>query len=255
MGGAVTVLTRSVESPWLSRSVRATTPRVRLFCFPYAGGGATVFRDAAEYLPDHIEICAVHLPGRPPRMRDAPIARLPDIVTAMIPAVRSALNLPFALLGHSMGGLLAFELTRTLRREGVPAPLHLFVSACRAPQLPPLESPAHSLPDAAFIERLRNLGGTPEETLNNPELIGLFLPTLRADFAVSETYIHTPEPPLNCPISAFGGIDDLKVPWQDLAAWQVQTSGPFHIDMLPGGHFFLNSTPASFYGVLAAALA
>jgi medium-chain acyl-[acyl-carrier-protein] hydrolase len=217
--------------------------------------GAAVFRDAAECLPDHIEICAVHLPGRPPRMRDAPIARLADLVTAMTPAVRPALNLPFAFLGHSMGGLLAFELARTLRREGERAPLHLFVSACRAPQLPPAESPAHRLPDAAFIERLRNLGGTPEEMLDNPELMELFLPTLRADFAVSETYIHTPEPPLDCPISAFGGIDDVKVPRQDLAAWQVQTSGSFHIDMLPGAHFFLNSAPSSLYAVVAAALA
>lgn len=249
------MLTRLAGSAWLARGARAVAPRLRLFCFPYAGGAAAVFREAAEHLPDDIEIYAVQLPGRPPRMRDAPCTSLAELVEAVSVALHPALDLPFALLGHSMGGLLAFELARTLRRQGGPAPLHLFVSACRAPQLPRVEPPAHRLPDAAFIERLRSLGGTPEAMLANPELMELFLPTLRADFAVSETYGCAPEPPLDCPITAFGGIDDLQVSRQDLAAWRTQTGGPFQVRMLPGAHFFLTGAPAPLYAGIAAALA
>lgn len=140
-----------------------------------------------------------------------------------------------------MGALVAFELARTLRRNGAGPPLlHLFVSAYRAPHLPDPDPPLHPLPGPAFWDELRRLNGTPPEVLDNAELRRLVEPTLRADFAVHETYVHAPGEPLACPISAFGGLDDQEVDRGQLEAWRRHTHGPFRMRMLPGDHFFIH---------------
>jgi medium-chain acyl-[acyl-carrier-protein] hydrolase len=157
--------------------------------------------------------------------------------------------MPFALFGHSMGSLVAYELARVLRRTGLPTPAHLFVSGRRAPQMLREPQTFHDLPDARFIERLRELSGTPEEVLQHPELIAFVLPTLKADFAVCETYMYRPEPALECPISAFGGLTDADVSRDELAAWAQLTRGPFRMEFFPGGHFFLHDSRP---GLLAA---
>jgi len=156
-------------------------------------------------------------------------------------SIRLDITIPFAFFGHSMGALISFELARQVRRRSGLSPVHLFVSGHRAPQIPDLNLPIHHLPEVAFIEKLRCLNGTPESVLQNAELMQLVLPILKADFAICEKYIYSTEEPLDCPISAFGGLQDYKVSHDHLAAWHTQTSGCFTLGMFPGNHFFVQS--------------
>jgi medium-chain acyl-[acyl-carrier-protein] hydrolase len=214
---------------------------MRVFCFPYAGGGAAVFRAWPDDLPEEVEVCAIALPGRGARLREAPFNRLAPLVAVLSAAIVPYLDRPFAFFGHSMGALMGFEVARDLRRRGDFKPSHMFVSGYRAPQLGFLGTPIHALSDDAFIEELRRLNGTAHEILESDELMRLLLPMLKADFAMCEGYLYTPDAPLDCAISAYGGRDDGEVSAEDLRAWRAQTSGPFTVQMFPGDHFFLES--------------
>ncbi len=188
--------TTPVSSAWVRFPKPNPQARLRLFCFPYAGGGAVSFRTWPLGLPDDVEICSVELPGRGTRLSERPFTRLSPLLQTMAPALLSLLDKPFAFFGHSMGGLVSFELTRLLRREYDLSPVHLFVSGRRAPQVQDLEPPLHTLPDPAFLEELRRLNGTPQAVLENVELRQVVLPILQADFAVIDTYEYTSEAPL-----------------------------------------------------------
>lgn len=188
-----------------------------------------------------LEVCPVELPGRGKRITSAPFTRLQLLVQAIAIALLPYLDKPFAFFGHSMGGLVTFELARLLRKNYGISPVHLFVSGYRAPQVPDPDPPIHALPEPEFLEKLRRLNGTPKAVLENAELMQLLLPALRADFAVIETYAYTPESPLDCPITAFGGLQDREVPYDALKVWQEQTNAAFSLHMLPGDHFFLQS--------------
>ncbi|MUL37888.1 thioesterase II family protein [Gloeocapsopsis dulcis] len=214
---------------------------LRLFCFPYAGGNSLIFRPWLKSLPTTVEVCPVELPGRGIQMKLAPISRLELLIKSLASTLLPHLNQPFAFFGHSMGALISFELTRLLRREYNISPVHLFISGRRAPQIPDPKPPIHALPEPEFIEELRRLNGTPQAVLENTELMQLLIPTLRADFAVLETYAYTPEPTLNVPITTFGGLQDSEVNFDELQAWQAQTHSTFSQQMFPGNHFFLHS--------------
>jgi medium-chain acyl-[acyl-carrier-protein] hydrolase len=162
----------------------------------------------------------------------------------LVPAIRPCLDKPFVFFGHSMGAMIGFELVRRFRRENGPRPLHLFVSGSRAPQVPNSRPIIHHLPDAEFVDGLRRFDGTPDAVLKNDMLMELFLPILRADFTLHETYRYVPGAPLDCPISAFGGFEDEEVSRDELAAWQEQTCGVFKLSMFRGDHFFLRSAQA-----------
>jgi medium-chain acyl-[acyl-carrier-protein] hydrolase len=214
---------------------------LRLFCFHYAGGAAWIFRPWLNHLPITVEVCPIELPGRGKRMAEPPLTRLEPLIQTLMSAILPNLNKPFAFFGHSMGGLLSFELSCLLRKEYGISPVHLFVSGCRAPQIPAPHSPIHELPESEFLEELRRFNGTPESVIENAELMKLLLPTLRADFAVLETYVYTPELPLNCPITVFGGLQDSEVSYEHLDAWRMQTNGAFSLEMFEGDHFFIDS--------------
>ena len=229
---------------------------MRLFCLPPAGSGASPFRAWARALPDGIELCPIQLPGREERLTERPYDRLAPLVDALAGALRDHLDRPFALFGHSMGALLAFELARALRRDGAGLPLlHLFVSGYRAPHLPDPDPPLHPLPGPAFWDEVRRLNGTPTVVLDNAELRRLVEPTLRADFAVHETYAHEPGEPLACPISVFGGLDDQEVSRGQLEEWRRHARGPFILRMLPGDHFFIHPSRDALLRAIAEDLA
>lgn len=213
----------------------------RLFCFAHAGGGASLFREWNGALGDRVGVCPIQLPGRESRFREPAFTRLGPLVEALVEALSPHLDRPFALFGHSLGALVAFELARRLRREGLFEPSQLIVSGSRAPQLPRTEPDVHRLSDAAFRAELRRLDGTPVELLENDELMDLLLPSLRADFALFETYAYTAGSPLSCPISALGGRDDPTVEHAELEAWRAQTTGRFRLRIFPGNHFFVRS--------------
>ncbi|MDL5057570.1 thioesterase II family protein [Geitlerinema calcuttense] len=234
----------SQSKSWITYPQPNPRAKLRLFCFHYAGGGAVSFRNWSDALPFEVEVCPIELPGRGARLFEQPFAQLQPLIEALSVALVPHCTKPFAFLGHSMGALVGFELARSLRRKGDRLPLYLLLSGHRAPQLPDLDPPLHALPDDQLLQELRRYNGTPEAVLQNAELMQLLLPTLRADFSVVETYRYQPEPPLDCPIFAFGGLQDWKVKPEDLEAWRQQTTQAFTLQMFPGDHFFLHAHQA-----------
>lgn len=218
---------------------------LRLFCFPYAGGSALAFRDWPDQLSTVIEVCSIELPGRGMHLHKTPFTRMRPLVMEIAQFLLAYLDKPFAFFGHSMGALVSFELARLLRKDYNCNPIHLFVSGRRAPHIPEVSPPIYPLPDADFLEELRQFNGTPEAVLANKDLMQLLLPSLRADFEAHETYTYQPEPPLNCAISAFGGFQDLTVNCEMLKAWQEQTLDVFSMQMFPGDHFFIHTEKSS----------
>lgn len=228
-------------SLWVSCPRPRPQMRVRLFCFPYAGGGASIYRPWSERLPPTIEVCSIQLPGRGARLMEKPFSRISPLVAALGPALLPLLDKPFAFFGHSMGALISFELARLLQKKGGPQPLHLFVSGAAAPHLPPREVALYNLPEPELIKALRSLNGTPKELLESEELMQLMLPTLRADFAICDTYTYKNGAALRCPITVCGGTRDRKLSRSDLQAWRSETDASFSVQMFPGDHFFLHT--------------
>lgn len=195
--------------------------------------------------PTDIQTCPVHLPGRENRLADPPFTRIGPLVQELARVLAAQTATPFALFGHSMGALIAFELARELRRRDGPSPVCLFVSGARAPQVEDPSPPLHGLPESTFVERvLSRYNGIPPIVLRDPELMRLFLPVLRADLELVESYAYRQEEALECPISAFGGAEDPEVCYDDLSAWREQTRDSFKVRMMPGDHFFLNGARA-----------
>lgn len=228
-------------SPWIYQPRPLTDASLRLFCFPFAGGGPVLFRNWPSQLPDRIDICGIRLPGRESRWREPPFTRLPALIAALVPGLRSWFDRPFAFFGYSLGALIAYELTRALQAAGGPMPKHLFVSAAQAPFHPLPREPLHDLPEDKFRDALQSLGGTPREILDNRELMDLLTPMLRGDFALLETHTHQPGPPLACPITAIGAWDDARVAPDRIDGWQTLTRDTFQKKMIAGDHFFLVS--------------
>jgi len=240
---------------WLARQPVQGQRRLRLFCLPFAGGGAQIYRNYARMLPPGIEVCAVQLPGRERRFGEPAIASVDEIVARMLPVMRQQTDLPYAVFGHSLGALVGFELSRGMRAAGLPLPVHLIVSAHRGPQLPDLDPPIHELPDPEIIAELTKLNGTPPEVFESAELMDLMLPLLRADFAASETYAYRDEPPLACPITAMGGDSDPLVSPAQIDGWRDQTSQQFDSHILDGDHFYFQQAQSNFMEILKSVLA
>lgn len=232
---------------WFSSPRPRADARVRLFCFSYAGGSASVFHRWPQQLPETLEVHAACLPGRAFRLREPAIKRMGPLLDELEAAMRPLLDRPAALFGHSMGALVAYELARRLGGKVQ----HLFVSARRAPHLPSRIADLHALDPDAFVEALRTFYGTPEVLLADPELQTLVLPALRADLELLETYAPPPIAPLAVPITAFGGDRDAGVTPDELEAWRPHTADAFEVELLAGDHFFVHAA----YADLAQAIA
>lgn len=210
------------------------------------------YRTWSRHLPSDIEVCAVQLPGRDVRTQDEPATEMSALVAGLAEGLAPWLARPCAFFGHSMGAIVAFELVRHLRRQAGPLPVHLFVSSRRAPQIVSQEPPCHDLPEADFVNRLvERYNGIPRAILAEPELMKLFLPLLRADFKLLETYRYLPEDLLDQPVTVFGGAQDSIVTNDDLRAWRDVTRGGFHLLMMPGGHFFVQDAEVELLRVVA----
>lgn len=251
MGDETAGGTASTRNPWLYFFSPNQEAEVRLFCLPYAGGTVTTYRAWPKKLPPSVEVCAVQLPGRGSRMPEPPFTQLAPLVRALAQNLLPHLDRPYALFGHSMGALVAFELARHLRREHGLGPAHFFASGQSAPQYDDGFPPFHELPDAELIEKLRRLNGTPKEVLEHSELLKLTLPVLRADFAVFGNYEYEEGPPLDCPVTVFGGLEDVQFPREGLEAWREQAGSSLSVHMLPGDHFFLRTSETQLLNILA----
>jgi len=249
---AVIATTEAVnDEGWIVRRRANPGARIRLFCFPYAGAGAWIYRAWSDLLPDLVEVCGVELPGHGSRIHEPSCTRLVELARQTAAGLRPYLDVPFAVFGHSIGGLLGFEFARTLRREGSRFPNRLFVSAVAAPHVQDRANRTDKVTDGELIRTLVELGGTPREILEDPELADLFLPVVRADLQLLETYGYVAEEALACPISIFGGMDDPLTAREGLEAWRDQTSASFSFRQFPGGHFFLNTQSDEFLRTLS----
>ncbi len=218
----------------------STSARLQLFCFPYAGGGASIFRSWQADTGPFVRIHAIRLPGRESRIFEPPLRSVAEAAKTIAAEILPGIEGPFAFFGYSFGALLAFETARVIRRQGT-GPTRLMVAALKAPQLPLGRKPIHDLPDREFAEEIRKFRGTPDAVLQNDELMSLVLPAIKADFTAYETYRYSAEAPLHCPILAMGGTKDPSVSPDELAAWGEQTAARFETRFFPGDHFFIHS--------------
>lgn len=239
---------------WFQRTHAAGQVELRMFCFPYAGGTAAVYRTWADCLPRTVQVIPVELPGRGHRLKEAPFLSVPPLIDVLAEAIQPLIDTPFVFFGHSMGAVIAFELARRLSHDREIEPQALFVSGRQGPPVPDTEPPTYLLPRDQFIEELGRLEGTPKEVLEHAELMELMIPLLRADFQLIQTYEYVSGIPLRCPIIAYGGLEDRDVSREDLLPWKEMTSSTFALHMLPGDHFFLRSSQTLLLRLLAQGL-
>ena len=223
---------------------------VRLLCFPVAGAAGSVFAPWQESLPPEIEVCAIEMPmGELVRQPlDMDLTRFFDEIIA---ALRPNLDKPLVLFGHSMGALVAFEIACRLRSELSAEPLRVFAAACRSPSLMPSGKRQHLLSDEGLERALLEMGGTPQSILEDEEYRGPILEIVRSDFAMLETYRYARQPPLSCPISILGGLQDDETDDALIAGWREETTGPVVTHRFPGGHFFYNDSREAVLETLA----
>ena len=215
---------------------------MRAFCFPYAGGGASIFRKWPGLLPETIELIAIQPPGRETRFVEPLSTDLHASAVAVADAMRPWLDLPFVIFGHSLGTLLGYQTAVELRRRGLGQPALLCMSGRGAPHLEKQRCERHLLPHDRFVEELRDMQGTPDEVLASEELMELLVPILRADFALNASYDPGNQPPFDCPLVAYGGTTDVDVAHADLHSWQRYTNRSVDVRMFEGGHFFVDTS-------------
>lgn len=235
---------------WFQSLSSARGQSLRLFCFPYAGGNTSGFRSWQRLFPADIDLCLVHLPGRGKRIGERMFTRLNSLVQTLADLIMRGSLPEYALFGHSMGALISFELARELRRRCFVAPRRLFLSGRSAPSAAGRKVPIFNLPEEAFIAEVRKFNGTPKELLEHPEAMKLFLPVLRADLEMLDTYENYLEERLSCPITVYGGLQDTDAPVESLRPWQEHTSARCNLRIFPGDHFFIHSAGTGFVDVL-----
>lgn len=239
------------QSAWLEGYQPKKSARLRLFCFPPAGGSAYQFKGWGRSLPGQVEVIPVQLPGRGRRFNEEPGRRLVPLARRIAEELAPHLVHPYVLFGHSMGALIAFEVARELERAGGRGPSLLMVSGRRGPEWPRTRPLTYDMPDEEFKAELRRMNGTPEEVLDNPQLMELMTPLLRADFESVQTYAFEGPCALRCPVRGYGGLSDGEVPVESLAAWGRYTGSTFRLSMFPGDHFFVFQPESRFLHKLA----
>jgi medium-chain acyl-[acyl-carrier-protein] hydrolase len=234
----ITQAPEAYRTPWLP--VRPSpTPGIRLFCFPHAGAGSLAYQGWGRLLPPAIQVLPVLPPGRETRLREASYTSIEPYVEDLAAALAPELRVPYALFGHSLGALVAFELARRLRADGLAAPVHLFVSGRIAPQLTDHRRILHRLPAGDLTRELAALGGISGDLDLGDHRLSHVLAALRADLGVNERYAFRAEPALGTAVTALGGTTDPRVNESQLADWRTQTSGSFALHTYRGGHFYL----------------
>ncbi|MEV0128812.1 alpha/beta fold hydrolase [Dactylosporangium sp. NPDC050688] len=234
---------RSDARLWFDRRFQSATATHSLYCFPFAGGSATYYAAWDRYFTGRVELVPVQLPGRGARMTEPPATDLCALADELAEVIAGEPT-EAMLFGHSMGAILAFEVGRRLTAMGRPA-RHLFVTGRPAPPIVRPREPVSGLPRAEFLRMLRDYGAADEAVFAHDDLLDLLIPMIRADFAMIENYRRRPGPRLTCPVTAWCGDDDPGVPPSAMVPWGDETSGPFTLTVLPGGHFFLTEHHAA----------
>lgn len=205
---------------------------------PYAGGNAGMYADWANTLPN-VSILGVQYPGRGGRFMEPCISDAKTMASKIAKLIEQEESHEFFIFGYSMGAILAFETLVSLKQSALERCLGLFVAARAAPGPKPTSNPMHNLDDIKFVDRLKKLGGVPQEVLEDSELMELLMPMLRSDFRLAEQYTLTHNTTLPIPITALFGETDPYANKDSCAGWSHFTSKEFRQVMLPGGHFFI----------------
>jgi len=214
---------------------------LKLICFPYAGGSASTFLPWLKRLPDNVELIIIQAPGRGMRMGELPYSNMEALIGDLIKIIPNILNKPYILFGHSLGSRIAFELMHQLQTLTHDLPQHFIASGSRGPHYKCMKEPIYHLPHDEFIEELKSLNGTPHAVLENKELMELFLPLLKADFEIADRYCYTGKARFNCPISVFGGEDDVDICISKLNSWGDFFETDADVHLFPDNHFFIDS--------------
>jgi len=239
---------------WIRGYHQAPVGRLRLLCFPHAGGSASFFFPVSARLAPDIDVRAVQYPGRQDRRAEPNIDNVPDLADAIHDAMLPLADGPLAFFGHSMGAVLAYEVALRLEEAGVAPLTQLFVSGRRAPSRH-RETSVHRRDDQGVVEELRRLSGTQSDLLSDPETLEMILPAVRNDYRAIETYRPSPGRSLRCPITVYVGDSDPQVTIDEAGAWAEHTSGRFELRIFPGGHFYLTESAQEVVQVLSGDLA
>lgn len=227
------------RNSWIPLNIRKThSPRIRLFCLPYAGGSSFAYRSIENFISSEIDMCSIELPGHGARINETARDRIEELIPQIAYGIEDHLDIPFAFFGHSMGALLAFELSHYLESHFQKKADYLFLSAMRAPHLPSKFPSMGSLSQKDFLERVKQLGELPENIIQSPEMLDMFLRIMRVDFALCENHLMSPRMPTSVPIFAFGGDQDSFAKPEDVEKWEQYTKGLFQFKLFPGGHLF-----------------
>jgi len=232
-----------LRNRWIAGQVGKVEANVRLFCFGHAGSGGALFHPWKTALLPEIEVCPIVLPGREMRQGEEPYTRIEQVIEPLFAALLPLTGKPFAFFGHSVGAVIAYELARRFTASYAPAPFCLFVSARRAPRLPSRRRPFFGLPDHEFLAAVRGMNGMRSELLEHPEVLQIFIPSLRADFEMNDTYTLLPGPRLPCPVFAFVGDKDAEVYPSEMSDWAEVTDNQFALRIFPGDHFYYKDAP------------
>ena len=211
---------------------------MRLLCFSYAGGLASAFFPWTR--ASFPQIRPVEYPGRGSRWNEPLCRTMPSLIDNLIDDIHAELSTPYALLGHSFGGLVVFHLAHRLKDLGLALPAKLIISAARPPHIR-YEERIHDAPPEVVLSKVAEWGGIPQAVLESQELLDLLLPVVRADFTIVENTDHAAAAPLPVPMTVLCGRDDPKVKQTHALAWQQYTTKSFRCRIFPGSHFFLFS--------------
>jgi medium-chain acyl-[acyl-carrier-protein] hydrolase len=246
---------QDTSSPWFPGTRRRPDAPIQIFFFPFAGGGASAYTRWHDYLPDMIEPWPLEYPGHESRFRESLAPSLVDLARLISAQIATVVRGRFALFGHSMGSALAYETSRSLKKDHGLEPEMLFVSGYSAPHLSAFRPPVRDLPEFEFRQEIKRYGGTPPEILADEDFMQFISPLLRHDLGLCETHQHEADVPLNIPVVAFGGYDDPTVPWNRLLEWSRLTSSAFVAHFFPGEHFFIKDAAPRVAQLVAHALA
>ncbi len=214
--------------------------QLRLVCFAYAGGSSATYLPWLKLLHPDVELIVCQLPGRGTRLFEDPYDQIEPLIQDLCNAIQPLCNMPLVFFGHSMGSKVAYELCIAMQDKHLPLPVHVIASAAAAPFHLRRKAPIHDLPEQEFITALSKLNGTPQQVLNNPELMALFLPALRADFKLVETYINTSRTVVPTRLTLMGGVMDETVSPSELADWNKLFTHTSKIRWFEGDHFYIN---------------
>lgn len=231
---------QAANNNWIMYNQEREAPKGRLICFPYAGCAASIFRTWPDLLGDDIEVLPIQLPGRETRLSEKPCHDVEALIDTLFEVLHPYLNLPFAFFGHSMGTFLCYELQLKIKKELGKDAVRFFVSGGSPPNTTARLLNIARLPDKEFVDTLVEHGGIPQLIVENPDFLSFFVPIIRNDFILMESYLFKPSAPLNTPLTLLGGTRDQMISEERLKGWEEFTALECELHMFDGGHFFIN---------------